>query len=117
MNSLILFGDIYFTNTTPTTQEEIDKIPVDGGIVYFYNCVDMDPSLYETRVTIIDEYGVEREYIDYKKLLNILNIPYTVSADCYTIWRSSNGELIYNPHNETHSSTETFQINSNNSAI
>ena len=117
MNSLILFGDIYFTNTAPTTQEEIDKIPVDRGIVYFYNCIDMDPSLYETRVTVIDEYGVEREYIDYKKLLNILNIPYTVSADCYTIWRSSNGELIYNPHNETHSSTETFQINSNNSAI
>ena len=29
MNSLILFGDIYFTNTTPTTQDEIDAIPND----------------------------------------------------------------------------------------
>ena len=117
MNSLILFGDIYFTNTAPTTQAEIDAIPNDGQRDYFYNWVNMNPSLYETRVKIIDEYGVEREYIDYKKLLSILNIPYTASSDCYTIWRSSNGELIYNPHNETHSSTETFQINSNNSNI
>ena len=77
----------------------------------------MDPSLYETRVTVIDEYGVEREYIDYKKLLNILNIPYTTSKSSYDIYRMSNGELIYNPDNITHGATKTFQINSNNSAI
>ena len=117
MNSLILFGDIYFTNVPPTTQEEIDAIPNDGQIEYFYNCVDMDPSLYETRIKIIDEFGVEREYIDYKKLLSILNMPYSISASSYTIWRRSNGELIYNPNNETHSATETFQINSTDSVI
>jgi len=77
----------------------------------------MDPSLYETRVKIIDEYGVEREYIDYKKLLSILNIPYSVSASSYTIWRTDTGELIYNPDNITHSATETFQINSTDSVI